>query len=80
MLENLLALWNFESASLRATSPKQSNTSASIRAAPLPEGRKSVTFRIIAGAPDRTLSASEITALYSQISAGLTAIGYEFRS
>jgi phenylalanyl-tRNA synthetase beta chain len=47
---------------------------------PLPENRKSVTFRIVAGAPDRTLLSPEITALYDRIVAGLTAEGYEFRS
>ena len=47
--------------------------------APLPEGRKSVTFRIIAGAADRTLSSPETTALYDRIVAGLTELGYEFR-
>jgi phenylalanyl-tRNA synthetase beta chain len=48
--------------------------------APLPEGRKSVTFRITAGSPDRTLASSEITAIYDRIVAGLTELGYEFRA
>ncbi len=48
--------------------------------APLPEGRKSVTFRIVAGAPDRTLSSPETTALYDHIVAGLTELGYAFRA
>lgn len=47
---------------------------------PLPEGRKSVTFRVTAGAPDRTLSSPETTALYDRIVAGLTELGYEFRA
>ena len=47
---------------------------------PLPEGRKSVTFRITAGSPDRTLSSAEITAMYDRIVAGLTELGYEFRA
>ncbi len=47
---------------------------------PLPEGHKSVTFRIVAGAPDRTLSAAEITALYDRIVAGLTGLGHQFRA
>ncbi len=47
---------------------------------PLPEGRKSVTFRIVAGAPDRSLSSAEITALYVAIVAGLTGLGYDFRA
>ena len=48
--------------------------------APLPEGRKSVTFRITAGSPDRTLSSAEITAIYDRIVAGLSGLGYEFRA
>jgi phenylalanyl-tRNA synthetase beta chain len=48
--------------------------------APLPEGRKSVTFRIVVSAPDRTLSSAETTAVYDGIVAGLTSLGYEFRS
>jgi phenylalanyl-tRNA synthetase beta chain len=47
---------------------------------PLPEGRKSVTFRIIAGAPDRTLSSPETTEIYNRIVVGLTGQGYEFRA
>ena len=47
--------------------------------APLPEGKKSVTFRITVGAPDRTLSSPEITGLYDAVVAGLTNLGYEFR-
>jgi phenylalanyl-tRNA synthetase beta chain len=47
--------------------------------APLREGRKSVTFRITAGSPDRTLSSVEITDLYNRIVAGLSELGYEFR-
>ena len=47
---------------------------------PLPEGRKSVTFRITAGSPDRTLSSAETTIIYDRIVAGLTELGYEFRA
>jgi len=47
---------------------------------PLPEGKKSVTFRIVAGAPDRTLSSSEISEMYDRIVSGLTGLGYEFRT
>jgi phenylalanyl-tRNA synthetase beta chain len=45
----------------------------------LPEGKKSVSFRIIAGAADRTLTAVEITAMRNGIIEGLTALGYELR-
>jgi phenylalanyl-tRNA synthetase beta chain len=47
--------------------------------APLPEGRKSVSFRVVAGAPDRTLSSADITGIRNQIIDGLTALGYELR-
>jgi phenylalanyl-tRNA synthetase beta chain len=47
---------------------------------PLPEGKKSVTFRIVAGASDRTLSSSEISDIYGRIVSGLTGLGYEFRT
>lgn len=46
---------------------------------PLPEGRKSITFRITAVAEDRTLPSAEITQIYDGIVAGLTSLGYEFR-
>jgi phenylalanyl-tRNA synthetase beta chain len=45
----------------------------------LPEGKKSVSFRVVAGAPDRTLSSDEITALREQIIAGMQSLGYELR-
>jgi phenylalanyl-tRNA synthetase beta chain len=45
----------------------------------LPEGKKSVSFRIVAGAADHTLTAAEITALRDQIIAGLTTLGYDLR-
>ena len=45
----------------------------------LPEGKKSVSFRVVAGAPDRTLTADEISGLRKTIIDGLTALGYELR-
>jgi phenylalanyl-tRNA synthetase beta chain len=45
----------------------------------LPEGKKSVSFRVVAGAPDRTLSSDEITALRERIIAGMRSLGYELR-
>jgi phenylalanyl-tRNA synthetase beta chain len=47
--------------------------------APLAEGKKSVSFRVIAGAPDRTLSSEEITEMRQRIIAGLNGLGYELR-
>jgi phenylalanyl-tRNA synthetase beta chain len=46
---------------------------------PLPPGKKSVSFRVIAGAADHTLTAEEITALRDRIIAGLNSIGHELR-
>jgi phenylalanyl-tRNA synthetase beta chain len=47
--------------------------------APLPEGRKSVTFRVTVSSPDRTLSSDEIAAARAGISEQLRAQGYELR-
>ncbi len=46
---------------------------------PLPAGKKSVTFRILAGAPDRTLTTADITAVRERILNGFLALGYESR-
>jgi phenylalanyl-tRNA synthetase beta chain len=46
---------------------------------PLPTGRKSVSFRVVAGAPDRTLSSADITGIRQQIIDGLSGLGYELR-
>ena len=46
--------------------------------APLPEGKKSVSFRVIAGA-DRTLSSAEVTEMRNRIIEGLAQSGYELR-
>lgn len=46
--------------------------------APLPEGRKSVSFRVVAGG-DKTLSSAEITAIRNGIIEGLAGIGFELR-
>jgi phenylalanyl-tRNA synthetase beta chain len=45
----------------------------------LPEGKKSVSFRVVAGAPDHTLSSSEITELRDRIIAGMQGLGYDLR-
>ncbi|MEZ5400421.1 MAG: phenylalanine--tRNA ligase subunit beta [Bryobacteraceae bacterium] len=46
---------------------------------PLAEDRKSVSFRITIGAPDRTLSAGEITAARNSLIEAMRAAGYELR-
>jgi phenylalanyl-tRNA synthetase beta chain len=46
---------------------------------PLPEGQKSVTFRVTIGSPERTLSSDEITEARTAISAELRMHGYDFR-
>ncbi len=45
----------------------------------LPEGRKSVTFRVVAGAADRTLSSTEIAGIRTRIIEGMNGLGYELR-
>jgi phenylalanyl-tRNA synthetase beta chain len=47
---------------------------------PLPEGKKSVSFRVVAGAADHTLTADEITDLRNRIIAELNKLGYELRA
>ncbi len=47
--------------------------------APLPDGRKSVSFRITVGADDRTMSADEIGEIRSRLIADLERAGYELR-
>ena len=46
---------------------------------PLPEDRKSVSFRITVGADDRTLSNDEINQVRSQLIDHLKNAGYELR-
>ena len=46
---------------------------------PLPPGKKSVSFRVVAGAADHTLTADEISELRNRIIAGLNSLGYELR-
>ncbi len=45
----------------------------------VPAGKKSVSFRVVASAPDRTLSSNEITSLRNRIIEGLNSLGYELR-
>lgn len=47
--------------------------------APLPADRKSVSFRVTIGTPDRTLSAGEIAQVRSRMIAALRGEGYELR-
>ena len=47
--------------------------------APLEEDRKSVTFRLTVGAPDRTLSSEEIGEIRGRIIEGMRQRGYELR-
>ncbi len=46
---------------------------------PLPEGKKSVSFRLTAAAPGRTLSSDEITAFRTKIIDGMRAQGFDLR-
>ncbi|MFN3325063.1 MAG: phenylalanine--tRNA ligase subunit beta [Bryobacteraceae bacterium] len=47
--------------------------------APLPEDRKSVSFRLTVGAPDRTLSSDDVSAIRGRIIEGMRSAGYELR-
>jgi phenylalanyl-tRNA synthetase beta chain len=46
---------------------------------PLIQGQKSVSFRLVSGAPDRTLSTDEVTAIRTRIIDAMQARGYELR-
>jgi len=46
---------------------------------PLPEGAKSVSFRLTAGSPDRTLSSEEVGEIRARLIEGMQAQGYELR-
>jgi len=46
---------------------------------PLETGQKSVSFRLTAGSPDRTLSNDETSAIRARIIDGMRALGYELR-
>ena len=47
--------------------------------APLPEDRKSVSYRITIGAPDRTLSSDDLLAIRERSIDGMKSTGYELR-
>jgi phenylalanyl-tRNA synthetase beta chain len=47
--------------------------------APLPEDRKSVSYRLTVGAPDRTLSSDEVAAIRNRIIQALNEADYELR-
>jgi phenylalanyl-tRNA synthetase beta chain len=46
---------------------------------PIPEGRKSVSFRLTVAAPDHTLSLEEVGGIRNGIIEGLRGLGYELR-
>lgn len=46
---------------------------------PLPEGQKSVSFRVTVGSAERTLSNDEVMAVRGQIIEGMRGLGYELR-
>ncbi len=45
----------------------------------LPTGDRSVSYRLTAGAPDRTMSAEEVTSVRNAVIEGMRAAGYELR-
>jgi phenylalanyl-tRNA synthetase beta chain len=46
---------------------------------PLAEGTKSVSFRLTAGSPERTLSSDEVGEIRARIIEGMRRLGYELR-
>jgi phenylalanyl-tRNA synthetase beta chain len=46
---------------------------------PLEEGRKSVSFRLTVGSPERTLSSEEVGEIRARIIEGMRGLGYELR-
>ncbi len=46
---------------------------------PLEAGRKSVSFRVTAGSPERTLSSEEVSEIRARIIDGMRGLGYELR-
>jgi phenylalanyl-tRNA synthetase beta chain len=47
--------------------------------APLPDDRKSVSYRLTVAAPDRTLSSEEVAAIRNRVMEAMRAAGYELR-
>jgi phenylalanyl-tRNA synthetase beta chain len=47
--------------------------------APLPEDRKSVSYRLTVAAPDRTLSSEEVAAIRNRVIEAMRGAGYELR-
>jgi len=47
--------------------------------APLPEDRKSISYRLTVGANDRTLSSDEVTAVRNRVIEALRRDGFELR-
>jgi phenylalanyl-tRNA synthetase beta chain len=46
---------------------------------PLPEDRKSVSYRLTVGAPDRTLSSDEVAAIRNRVIEAMRQSGYDLR-
>jgi phenylalanyl-tRNA synthetase beta chain len=47
--------------------------------APLPDNRKSVSYRLTVGASDRTLSSDEVAAIRNRVIEAMRQAGYELR-
>ena len=45
----------------------------------MPEGTKSVSYRVTIAAPDRTLSSDEVGVVRSRIIEGMRQLGYDLR-
>jgi phenylalanyl-tRNA synthetase beta chain len=49
------------------------------KGAPLPADRKSVSFRLTVGAPDRTLSSEEVAVIRDRVIEAMRKSGFELR-
>ena len=57
----------------------RSNISANMPGPPLPEGAKSVSFRVTVGSAERTLASEEVGAIRARLIEGMRAQGYDLR-
>jgi phenylalanyl-tRNA synthetase beta chain len=50
-----------------------------LRELALPDGKRSLSYRLTVGAPDRTLTSEEVGSIRARIIAAMESRGYEFR-
>jgi len=52
---------------------------AFVRDFTLPDGQRSLSYRLTVGAPDRTLSSEEVSAIRARVIAGMQTAGYDLK-